>query len=47
MLWDARLFMQVDDIFVALLVLAALGFTIDRLFRGLTLLVAGKYSPLT
>jgi NitT/TauT family transport system permease protein len=46
MLWNARLYMLVDDIFVALLTLAVLGFMIDRLFRWLTFRVAGKYSPL-
>ena len=44
MLWNARLYMMVDDIFVALLALAILGFTIDRCFRLLTVLFAGKYS---
>ena len=33
MIWDARLFMLVDQIFVALVVLGLLGFTADRLFR--------------
>lgn len=46
MLWNARLYMEVDDIFVALMVLAILGFVIDRVFRWLTLLFAGKYSAL-
>jgi NitT/TauT family transport system permease protein len=45
MLWNARLFMQVDDIFVALLALALLGFVIDRGFRWLTRTFAGKYTP--
>jgi NitT/TauT family transport system permease protein len=44
MLWNARLYMMVNDIFVALLVLAILGFTIDRCFRWLSVLFAGKYS---
>ena len=44
MLWNARLYMMVNDIFVALVVLAILGFTIDRCFRWLSVLFAGKYS---
>jgi ABC-type nitrate/sulfonate/bicarbonate transport system permease component len=44
MLWNARLYMLINDIFVALLVLAILGFTIDRCFRWLSVLFAGKYS---
>src|SRR5437879_12355130 len=45
MLWDARLYMLVDDIFVALLVLGLLGFVIDRTFRWCIFLLAGRYSP--
>lgn len=45
MLWNARLFMLVDDIFVALLALALLGFTIDRIFRWAIQTFAGRYSP--
>src|SRR6267378_1508514 len=45
MLWDARLYMLVDDIFVALLVLGLLGFIIDRIFRWCIFLFAGRYSP--
>ena len=45
LLWKARLFMLVDDLFVALLCLALLGFTIDRLFRWLIVRFAGRYSP--
>ncbi|MGH6690417.1 MAG: ABC transporter permease, partial [Gammaproteobacteria bacterium] len=33
MLWDGRLFMLVDDIFVSLVTLGLLGFAVDRLFR--------------
>jgi ABC-type nitrate/sulfonate/bicarbonate transport system permease component len=44
MLWNARLYMMIEDIFVALVVLAALGFTIDRCFRWLSGFFAGKYS---
>jgi ABC-type nitrate/sulfonate/bicarbonate transport system permease component len=45
MLWDARLFMQVEDIFVTLLCLGLLGFTADRLFRLLIRLFAGRFNP--
>jgi ABC-type nitrate/sulfonate/bicarbonate transport system permease component len=47
MLWNARLFMQIDDIFVALLALAILGFAADRSFRWAIYTFAGKYSPLS
>lgn len=47
MIWDARLYMLVDQIFVALLVLGALGFTTDRLFRWAIYKFAGRYSPVT
>jgi ABC-type nitrate/sulfonate/bicarbonate transport system permease component len=36
--------MMIEDIFVALVVLALLGFTIDRCFRWLSNLFAGKYA---
>jgi NitT/TauT family transport system permease protein len=45
MLWDARLFMQVEDIFVALVALGLLGFCTDRLFRLLIRAFAGRFSP--
>jgi ABC-type nitrate/sulfonate/bicarbonate transport system permease component len=47
MIWDARLYMLVDQIFVALLTLGLLGFTADRLFRWAIYSFAGKYSPVT
>jgi ABC-type nitrate/sulfonate/bicarbonate transport system permease component len=47
MIWDARLYMLVDQIFVALLVLGLLGFTADRLFRWGIYAFAGRFSPLT
>jgi ABC-type nitrate/sulfonate/bicarbonate transport system permease component len=47
MLWDGRLFMLVDDIFVSLVTLGLLGFTADRLFRWSIYTFAGKYSPTT
>jgi len=46
MLWNARLYMLVDDIFVALAALAILGFVVDRCFRWLVFRFAGRYSPL-
>src|SRR6476659_2220890 len=47
MIWDARLYMLVDNIFVALLVLGLLGFTADRLFRWGIYAFAGRFSPVT
>ena len=47
MIWDSRLYMLVDNIFVALLVLGLLGFTADRLFRWAIYAFAGRYSPVT
>ena len=45
MLWDARLFMQVEDIFVALVALGLLGFATDRAFRLLIRAFAGRFNP--
>jgi len=45
MIWDARLYMLVDQIFVALLALGILGFTTDRLFRWAIYTFAGRFSP--
>src|SRR5882672_11352559 len=45
MLWDGRLFMLVDDIFVSLVTLGLLGFAVDRVFRWSIYAFAGKYSP--
>ena len=47
MLWDGRMFMLVDDIFVSLVCLGLLGFAVDRLFRWSIYTFAGKYSPAT
>ena len=47
MLWDGRMFMLVDDIFVSLVTLGLLGFAVDRLFRWGIYTFAGKYSPAT
>jgi ABC-type nitrate/sulfonate/bicarbonate transport system permease component len=47
MLWDGRMFMLVDDIFVSLVTLGFLGFAVDRLFRWGIYTLAGKYSPVT
>ena len=47
MLWDGRMFMLVDDIFVSLVTLGLLGFAVDRMFRWSIYTFAGKYSPAT
>src|SRR6267142_808730 len=47
MLWDGRLFMLVDEIFVSLVTLGLLGFSADRMFRWSIYTFAGKYSPAT
>ncbi len=47
MIWDARLYSLVDDIFVALVVLGLLGFTADRLFRWAIYAFAGRFQPVT
>lgn len=47
MLWNARMYMMVDDIFVSLVTLGALGFCADRLFRLGIYRFAGRYNPVT
>jgi len=47
MLWDGRMFMLVDDIFVSLVSLGLLGFAVDRMFRWSIYTFVGKYSPTT
>jgi len=47
MLWDGRLFMLVDEIFVSLVTLGFLGFATDRLINWSIYTFAGKYSPAT
>jgi len=47
MLWDGRLFMLVDEIFVSLVTLGLLGFATDRMFRWSIYTFAGKYSLAT
>lgn len=47
MLWNARLFMQVEDIFVSLFTLGILGFIADRIFRFSIYRFAGRYNPVT
>jgi len=47
MLWDGRLFMLVDDIFVSLVTLGLLGFAVDRTFRWSIYTFAARYSPTT
>ena len=44
LLWDARLFMQIEDIFVALVALGLLGFATDRAFRLLIRAFAGRFN---
>jgi NitT/TauT family transport system permease protein len=46
-IWTARLFMLVEDVFVALIVLGLLGFIADRFFAILTFRFAGKYGSVT
>nr|WP_246736024.1 ABC transporter permease [Enterovirga sp. DB1703] len=45
MLWDGRMFMMIEEIFVSLVCLGALGFITDRLFRLAILRFAGRFSP--
>lgn len=45
MLWQARLYMLVDNIYVVLISLSLLGITIDRMFRWLTRRFGGRYAP--
>jgi NitT/TauT family transport system permease protein len=47
MIWDSRMYMLVDQIFVALLVLGLMGFFADRLFRWGIYAFAGRFSPVT
>lgn len=47
MLWNARMFMLVDDIFVSLMMLGILGFIADRLFRFGIYRFAGRYNPVS
>ncbi len=45
MIWNGRMFMLVDQIFVALVTLGLLGFAADRLFRFGIYRFARRYSP--
>lgn len=47
MLWNGRLFMLIDEIFVSLVTLGTLGFLADRLFRMAIFKFARRYSPVT
>lgn len=47
MIWNGRMFMLINDIFAALIVLGMLGFCADRLFRVGIYRYAGRYSPVT
>jgi len=44
MLWNGRLFMLIDQIFVALLLLGVVGFLADRVFRAAIRHFGGKYT---
>lgn len=45
MIWDSRLYMLVDNTFVALLALGFLGFGCDRAFRWAIHSFAGRFAP--
>lgn len=45
LLWQSRLYMQVDTVFVVLLTLAVLGFVVDRCFRLAISTFAHHYTP--
>jgi len=45
LLWQSRLYMEVDTVFVVLLTLAVLGFVVDRLFRWAIFTFAHHFSP--
>ena len=47
MIWDSRMYMLVDQIFVALVVLGLLGFATDRVFRWMIYTFAGRFSPVS
>lgn len=47
LMWQSRLFMQVETVFVVLLTLALLGFVVDRCFRWAIATFAHNYSPVT
>jgi NitT/TauT family transport system permease protein len=44
LLWKARLYMLIDEIFVSLVTLSILGILVDRIFRVLIKRFAGKFS---
>jgi ABC-type nitrate/sulfonate/bicarbonate transport system permease component len=46
MLWNGRMYMLVDEIFVSLLCLGLLGFGADRIFRWGIFRFARRYSPI-
>lgn len=47
MLWNGRMFMLIDEIFVSLVTLGLLGFTADRLFRLAIHRFASRYAAVT
>ncbi len=47
MLWNGRMYMLIDEIFVSLVCLGLLGFATDRVFRWGIYRFAGRFSPVT
>jgi len=47
MLWNGRMYMLIDEIFVSLVCLGLLGFAADRFFRWGIYRFAGRFSPVT
>ncbi|MBN8958748.1 MAG: ABC transporter permease [Rhizobiales bacterium] len=47
MLWNGRMYMLIDEIFVSLVCLGMLGFATDRLFRWAIYRFAGRFAPVT
>ncbi len=45
MLWQARLYMLVDNIYVVLITLGILGLSIDRIFRETSRFFGKRYAP--
>lgn len=45
LLWQSRLYMEVNTVFVVLLTLAVLGFIVDRVFRWAIFTFAHHYAP--
>lgn len=47
MLWNGRMYMLIDEIFVSLVCLGMLGFATDRVFRWAIFRFAGRFAPVT